>query len=408
MPRTHAWPYRDLTKMSGSRQRPHIKRPLWILVLVSTVCVFMLLAYISPLQSSTYTACNFFSSRGCTVYVNEVPPSRELTDDELYSQVVVREILSTHPVQSSKPKIAFLFLTPGPLPFERLWDMFFQGHEGRFSVYVHASRERSSHVSRHFVGRDIRSGKVGWGQISMVDAERRLLANALRDRDNQHFVLLSDSCIPLHNFDYVYNYLIFTNVSFIDCFQDPGPHGSGRYSGHMLPEVEEKDFRKGSQWFTMKRQHAIIAMADKLYYRKFKEHCKPSMEHGKNCYSDEHYLPTYFHMMDPEGISNWSITYVDWSEGKWHPKSFRAQDVTYELLQNITTIDMNFHVTSNRKKTVMLKPCTWNGQRRPCFLFARKFVPDSLERLMHHFSNYTVFEAGKLQPENLTLGLGGW
>jgi len=34
--------------------------------------------------------------------------------------------------------------------------------------------------------------QVAWGRISMVDAERRLLANALEDTNNQHFVLLSD------------------------------------------------------------------------------------------------------------------------------------------------------------------------------------------------------------------------
>lgn len=34
--------------------------------------------------------------------------------------------------------------------------------------------------------------QVVWGGISMIDAERRLLANALKDPDNQHFVLLSD------------------------------------------------------------------------------------------------------------------------------------------------------------------------------------------------------------------------
>ena len=28
------------------------------------------------------------------------------------------------------------------------------------------------------------------------------------------------------------------------------------------------------QWFTMKRQHAIVIMADSLYFRKFREHCK--------------------------------------------------------------------------------------------------------------------------------------
>jgi hypothetical protein len=30
-------------------------------------------------------------------------------------------------------------------------------------------------------------------------------------------------------------------------FKDPGPVGNGRYSEHMLPEVEIKDFRKGAQ-----------------------------------------------------------------------------------------------------------------------------------------------------------------
>ena len=34
--------------------------------------------------------------------------------------------------------------------------------------------------------------QVVWGKISMIDAEKRLLANALEDTDNQFFVLLSD------------------------------------------------------------------------------------------------------------------------------------------------------------------------------------------------------------------------
>lgn len=34
-----------------------------------------------------------------------------------------------------------------------------------------------------------------------------------------------------------------------DCcsFWDPGPHGNARYTEHMSPEIEEKDFRKGAQ-----------------------------------------------------------------------------------------------------------------------------------------------------------------
>uniref|UniRef100_A0A0A9DZY4 Uncharacterized protein n=1 Tax=Arundo donax TaxID=35708 RepID=A0A0A9DZY4_ARUDO len=159
----------------------------------------------------------------------------------------------------------------------------------------------------------------------------------------------------------------------------------------MLPEVRESDFRKGSQWFSVKRQHALMIVADSLYYTKFKLHCRPGMEDGRNCYADEHYLPTLFHMMDPDGIANWSVTHVDWSEGKWHPKAYRAQDVSYELLKNITSIDTSYHITSDNKKVVTQNPCLWNGVKRPCYLFARKFYPESINNLMHLFSNYKLF-----------------
>ncbi|XP_073150035.1 glycosyltransferase BC10 isoform X2 [Henckelia pumila] len=375
--------------LPGPRQRGHLKKPTWIIVLVSFVSFFLVCAYVYPPRSAA--ACYIFSSRGCKALEKWLPPApaRELTDDEIASRVVIRDILNVPLTVSLNPKIAFMFLTPGALPFEKLWDKFFQGHEGRFSVYVHASKDKPLHFSRYFVNREIRSGEVEWGKISMVDAERRLLANALKDQDNQHFVLLSDSCVPLHDFDYVSNYLMYANISFIDSFEDPGPHGSGRYIEHMLPEVEKKHFRKGAQWFTMKRQHAIIVMADSLYYTKFRDYCRPGMEGARNCYSDEHYLPTFFYMLDPAGISNWSVTHVDWSEGKWHPKSYEAQDISIELIRNITSIVDSVHVTSDEKKEVQVRPCAFHGDQQPCYLFARKFLPETLNNLMQLFPNYT-------------------
>ena len=35
-----------------------------------------------------------------------------------------------------------------------------QGHEGKFSVYVHASKEKPVHVSRYFAGRETHSNEV--------------------------------------------------------------------------------------------------------------------------------------------------------------------------------------------------------------------------------------------------------
>lgn len=111
--------------MSGSRHhRPHLKRPVWIIVLVSFFIIFLISVYIYP--SRSFAACYIFSPRGCTMF-EQLPttPSRELTDEETIAQVVFKELLKTPPVHSKSPKIAFMFLTPGNLPFERLWDKFF-------------------------------------------------------------------------------------------------------------------------------------------------------------------------------------------------------------------------------------------------------------------------------------------
>lgn len=153
-----------------------------------------------------------------------------------------------------------------------------------------------------------------------------------------------------------------------------------------------------------------------------------------------------FQMIDPMGISNWSVTFVDWSERRWHPKTYGANEVSLGFLKKVTVMfwnrnlleklsqskhlivffsfslvqseDMSTHVTSVGEVCSLslsllwplflylsffillylwlLKhgdelhwPCTWNGITRPCYLFARKFHPDALETLVNLFPNYT-------------------
>ncbi|XP_039134206.1 uncharacterized protein LOC120271589 [Dioscorea cayenensis subsp. rotundata] len=42
--------------------------------------------------------------------------------------------------------------------------------------------------------------QVDWGESSMIEAKRILLRNALKDPFNVRFAFVSDSCIPLYNF----------------------------------------------------------------------------------------------------------------------------------------------------------------------------------------------------------------
>jgi len=38
-------------------------------------------------------------------------------------------------------KVAFLFLTRGPLPLALLWAQFFRGHEGQYSIFIHTAEK---------------------------------------------------------------------------------------------------------------------------------------------------------------------------------------------------------------------------------------------------------------------------
>ncbi|KAL7177061.1 hypothetical protein ACSBR2_030397 [Camellia fascicularis] len=170
---------------------------------------------------------------------------------------------------------------------------------------------------------------VQWGRATMIDAEQRLLANALLDISNERFILLSETYIPLFNFTTTYTYLLNSNHSFLSTFDDPRRIGRGRYNKRMWPAISLSDWRKGSQWFEVHRKLAIQVISDVTYYPIFKDHCKPP------CYMDEHYSPTLVTKVCPELISNRTITWADWSGGGSHPTRFVRKDVTEGFLNQV-------------------------------------------------------------------------
>ncbi|KAL7141680.1 hypothetical protein ABFS83_08G070100 [Erythranthe nasuta] len=262
-------------------------------------------------------------------------------------------------------RVAFMFLTPGPLPLAPFWEMFFKGYEGMYSIYVHPHPSYDDfHVPRDsaFYGRRIPSQPVQWGTMSMVDAERRLLANALLEPSNQRFVLVSDSCIPVFNFTTVYNYLAGTNLSFLGSVDDPRRVGRGRYSRRMSPGITLGQWRKGYQWFEIHRDLAAKIISDRKYYDLFVKFC-----FRRPCIGDEHYLPTVVNILYPEMNSNRSVTWVDWSRVGPHPREFERADVNVELLDRIR----------------FGSECVYNGNTtNVCNLFARKFLPSAIVPLL--------------------------
>ncbi|XP_074570055.1 glycosyltransferase BC10-like isoform X1 [Curcuma longa] len=296
-----------------------------------------------------------------------------MTDEELFWRASMVPKMEEYPFQRV-PKVAFMFMTRGPLPFVQLWDRFFKGHEGLYSVYVHTLPDYKLNVSESsaFYGRQIPSEEVSWGSVTLVDAEKRLLANALLDFSNERFVLLSESCIPVYGFSTVYDYLIYSAHSFVESYDENSQQGRGRYNRRMAPTIKLYHWRKGSQWFELNRELAAYIVADYQYYLVFRKYCKPS------CYPDEHYMPTYLNMFHGSLNSNRTVTWVDWSRGGPHPATYGAPSITPEFIKSIRT---------NGTTT-----CSYNSKPTSiCFLFARKFAPNALGPLLNLSSSVMGF-----------------
>ncbi|KAJ7527439.1 hypothetical protein O6H91_16G054200 [Diphasiastrum complanatum] len=289
------------------------------------------------------------------------PLHHNMSDEELLWRASIVPKSTSQPLNYVR-KVAFMFLTRGPMPLAPLWEEYFKGHERLYSIYVHTVPGYTLDVpsSSVFHGRQIPSQVVQWGDISMCDAERRLLGNALLDFSNERFILLSDTCIPIYNFSTFYDYVIHSRHSFVGILDDPGPYGRGRYTIDMEPEIRLDQWRKASQWFEVTRHLALHIIADNKYYPKFRDFCRPA------CYSDEHYIATMLSINFGSQLANRSLTATDWSRGGAHPAMYGNYDITADFLNGFR----------NNKN------CLYNGNPgHICIFFARKFSPNTLEPL---------------------------
>ncbi|XP_073145631.1 glycosyltransferase BC10-like [Henckelia pumila] len=299
---------------------------------------------------------------GLKEYIKPPAAMHDMTEEEMLWRASMVPRIREFPFKRTA-KVAFMFLAKGSLPLAPLWERFFSGHQGLYSIYVHAqpSFNGTTPEDSVFYGRRIPSKEVEWGKFNMIEAEKRLLANALLDVSNQRFILLSESCIPLFNFETVYDYLVYSHTSFVESYDLLGPVGRGRYNKRMMPHVMLEHWRKGAQWFEMDREMAVEVISDHKYHFLFKRYCKPA------CYSDEHYLPTMLTMKFPTRLANRTLTWVDWSKGGPHPAKFLRLDLTVEMLNQMRTGTQ----------------CVYNGKpTNVCYLFARKFTGNALDRLL--------------------------
>lgn len=168
-------------------------------------------------------------------------------------------------------KLAFLFLTIGNVYHEGYWRDFFNGHEKLYSIYVHAKERKS--VTSAFFKPHLIPEHVPTSWAHTMKAQIALLKEALKDPQNDKFIFLSESTIPLQNFAKVYKTLRATPKSIFKT--QPNPHlylDSFRTrelnQSRIVSGIPFRYQQKHSQWIVLNRKHAAILVSSAHYLKK--------------------------------------------------------------------------------------------------------------------------------------------
>lgn len=244
-------------------------------------------------------------------------------------------------------KVAFLFLVYEEINNNELWNKFFEGVDmNKYSIYIHC---KYRNFCKYFEGCKLKESiETSYGDISLVYAEKLLLKEAYKDSLNKKFVFLSQSCIPLKGFYYVYSHLMSNDYSYFDISKDSQCFPR---CDSVLEFMDKSNIKKASQWMVLDRQDVEICLKDDEIINYFKGVFAP----------EEHYFITLIHMKNKNNIINEAITYVDWSnpDNDCSPRNF-------------TFIDENELINLFKSK----------------FLFARKFDKNCYIRKPLSFINF--------------------
>lgn len=226
-------------------------------------------------------------------------------------------------------KIAFCFLIYDKINHEDLWHLFFKNiDKNKYSIYIHYKENVQLTYFEEYKLKNCIETK--YGDISLVKAQNLMLLEALKDLQNTHFVLLSNSCIPVKNFNHIYNFLD-ENYSYFNLAQQSACFPR---CNEVLKYIEPKYIQKASQWCILNRKHANLMVIG----------CDHLLWFNNIFAADEHCYITniYFHGLEKElkitlDCSYGATTCVFWDKIRNRVSQFRIS-FSY-LARNISNIN---------------------------------------------------------------------
>ena len=193
-------------------------------------------------------------------------------------------------------KIAFLFLTIDKPHFPKLWDSYFRGNKEKYTLYIHPkNREKVTWKNKNII-KNLQ--ETEWGFI--VHAYIELFRAAYQDPENQKFVTISESDVPIQRFSKFYDDCMSDGRSWIKFKKIKNYNWKERINKQPKKD-RPKHFIKHLARFCLNREHV------KQLLQKNKEQQLAffySMHVG-----DEFFLSVLYPI---HNVRNFAVTYDDW------------------------------------------------------------------------------------------------
>ena len=191
-------------------------------------------------------------------------------------------------------QIAFLFLTIENPNFTKIWDSYFRNKSSKYNLYIHPKYPEKVTWKKSKIIKNLK--ETGWGFI--VEAYYELLKAAFQNKNNVKFVTISESDVPIKDFDTFYNDCINDERSWIKFLKIK------KYNWEERIKKQPKNgkppfFIKHYARFCLNRTHVKELL---LKYEELKFFMK--MQVG-----DEFFL-SVLHPI--KNVKNFDVTYDDW------------------------------------------------------------------------------------------------
>lgn len=273
-------------------------------------------------------------------------------------------------------KIAFLFLLTREIERIDYWNNYF--HYNYANIYIHNDKDKNNRIDyqlhKYHLIKNTQETK--WGFI--LNAIYELFHQAFNNKDNEFFIICSESCIPLISFHLLYQYLFKTNKNIIELWK------LDKYSFSKIQNIHKNHIKHSAFWI-LKRDMVQKLLIEKNY-----------IMDNYNFESGEEYFLSYFYLKNKKHFINKISTFTDWKYNK------NKIQLLYNKMKQAKTDDQYFIIkkkiallSSHPKSYIDYIPNNLLNQNK--YFFARKFLLSHKEIFLNNYQFDNIYIVSGLQ-----------